>query len=69
MSKRKVTNIDTTGSHYLIHAYFYNFEMKEIHCYTKEELDRKVTELCNDKNAHDIVIYLKVNFDIVEDKA
>ena len=68
MSKRKVTNINTNGSHYLIHVFFKNFEMQEIHCTTKKELDKKVNEICNDKNVHDFVIYLKIDFDLEEEE-
>lgn len=68
MKTYKVTNIDTSDNHYLIRVFNYNMETLEIHCYSKKGLDKKVTELCNDKNVHDIAIYVKVDFDLEEEK-
>jgi len=65
---KKVTNINTSGSHYLVHVCLNNLEIKEVHCYSKEQLDKKVTELCEDKTVHDFAVYLKVDFDIEEVK-
>lgn len=60
----KVVNIDTSGHHYLIHAFFKDFTSKDIHAYSYEQLNEKVTELYHDPKIYDIYIFKGIDFDL-----
>lgn len=64
---KKVININTNGSHYLIHVFYNDLSSQDIHVYTKAELDKKINELWNNKEVYDFYIYLGLDFDVVED--
>lgn len=64
----KVVNIHTTSNVFLIHALYNDFTMRDIYCHSRSELDKKITELCADKNIHDFTIWQKTDFDLEESK-
>lgn len=61
----KVTNISTSGNHYLIHVFYKDLSSKDIHAYSKEQLDQKVTEICADPNMYDFYIYKGIDFELI----
>lgn len=66
MKQYTVKNIDLSGSHYLIHVFFKDFSSKDLHAYTKVQLDEKITELANDPKVYDYYVFKGIDFDVEE---
>lgn len=66
MTKYTVKNIDLSGSHYLIRVFFKDFSSKDLHAYTKAQLDEKITELANDPKVYDYYVFKGIDFDVEE---
>lgn len=64
----KVINIKRVPEVFVIHALYKDFTAKEIYCHTQSMLDKRVSELCEDKNIHDFTIWQRVDFDLEENK-
>lgn len=64
----KAINIRRVPEVFVIHALCKNFSTREIYCHSQSMLDKRVSELCKDKNIHDFTIWQKVDFDLEESK-
>jgi len=63
---KQVTNIHPVRSVYVIHVINNDLSMKDIYCHSQDMLNKRVTELCDDKSVHDFTIWQKIDFDLEE---